>query len=572
MSVPGTALGSLLLPEAGSQVPREPSMNNLSAFARHFAQLVWLLVHRREEQDQQKEALRLALGELTSGKQALVLSDITFQIANTFHDTRLGEMFVWMSELSVRMSAHSVRALEFETSASAHDVLEIARALTTPPVPGDEGEAFDEKVVAFSPKGIAVHIGSLGFVRRATPAIHGTSVVGPARTPALGNQVIASRLKTPSPGNGAGMMVVDAEPNPPANGMDGPHARDDIADETMHILESEFAPGLTPAPRLKDLLHRLDTAPDSLTAAKIIDDVAREAEERAREGLWVDLALVLDRLSSRADQLRDGDLKRAYQFAIRRLEKPALMRGIGQLLPRRRELRQVATRLLAHAGEAGADALIDLLVSAESTTERYAYRTALAQCPAAVPALVHLLGDSRWYVVRNAVELLGEVSPADADARLAVVLGHGEPRVRRAVATSLAKLGTPRAVLALLQAVQDPSPEVRLQVALGLGTTRNPRAVPWLIEALDKEQDAEVQAAMLSALGKLATEEAVARLARAAEPGGMLLRRSTAMRLNAVDALLEAGTPSAHAVLRSLMNDRDRDVREAAQRLVNPKG
>jgi HEAT repeat protein len=181
---------------------------------------------------------------------------------------------------------------------------------------------------------------------------------------------------------------------------------------------------------------------------------------------------------------------------------------------------------------------------------------------------MHLLGDSRWYVVRNAAELLAELSPPDADAKLAMVLGHGEPRVRRAVATALAKIGTPRAVLALLQAVQDSSPEVRLQVALGLGTTRNPRAVPWLIEALDKESDGDVQSAMLSALGKMPTEEAVARLARAAEPGGMLLRRSTAMRLNAVEALLEAGTPSAHAVLRSLMNDRDRDVREAAARLA----
>jgi hypothetical protein len=356
-------------------------------------------------------------------------------------------------------------------------------------------------------------------------------------------------------------MIPSAEPERlPVTEAEG------IPDEMTQILETELTPGAARATRLKDLLGRLDQARDSATASRLIDDVAREAEERARDGLWVDLAEVLHRLYERCDRVREGELKRAFQFAIRRLEKPALMHGIAQLLPRRREMREMVTGLLARSGDAGADALIDLLVGSESTTERHAYRNALAQCSSAVPALVHLLGDGRWYVVRNAVDLLAELAPPDADARIAGMLAHSEPRVRRSAASSLAKLGTPRAVLALLQAVQDPSAEVRLQVALGLGTVRNPRAVPWLIEALDKEQDQDVQMAMISALGRMPTEDAVARLARATEPGGMLLRKSTAVRLHAVEALAEAGTPSAQAVLRTLMNDRERDVREAVDR------
>ena len=282
----------------------------------------------------------------------------------------------------------------------------------------------------------------------------------------------------------------------------------------------------------------------------------------------MDLAEVMWRLYERHERLPDSDLKRNCQAALRRLEKPMLMQGIARLLPRRREMRERVTKLLARAGEPAADALIDLLVNSEHTAERRAYRTALAQCEAAVPALLHLLGDSRWYVVRNAAELLGELAPHDADKRLAELLNHREPRVRRAVAGSLSRFGTPRAVLALLAAVQDPSPEVRLQVVLGLGTIRNPRSVPWLVEALDREQDPDVQAALLSSLGLMPTEEAVERLARAVEPGGLLLRKATMYRLHAVEGLRQTGTPSAHAILRSLLNDRDRDVRTAAERAL----
>lgn len=544
---------------------------NLPAFDRHFAQLVWLLVHRTDDQEHQKEVLRLALAECGERPHVLKANDLAFAVANAFHDARVADLITWVSELSVRMSAHYVRALEFEQGASAHDVLGIARALVAQTVHGDEGGAFDERVIALAPRTVAVHLGEDGFVRRATPNPAAPVVTAPARAPNSSRPIIPlGRADTPR-----GTSVAQTQMTTMESGLAAERAiaapAHGIANETPRILQSEMT-AVAPEARLKDLLGRLENASDSSSASKLIDDVAREAEERARQGLWVDLAEVLDRLYQRASLLSDGEMKRAYQFAIRRLEKPALMHGIAKLLPRRREMREMVTRLLANTGEAGADALIDLLVSSESTTERRAYRTALGQCPAAIPALVHLLRDGRWYVVRNAVELLAELSPPDADDKLSSVLNHEEPRVRRAAATALGKLATPRAMLALLQAVHDASPEVRLAVALALGAIRNPRAVPWLIEALDKEQNVEVQAAMLSALGKTPTEDAVARLARAVEPGGMLLRKPLAMRLHAIEALGEARTPSAQSILRGLLSDRDRDVREAVDRHLGGRG
>jgi len=179
-----------------------------------------------------------------------------------------------------------------------------------------------------------------------------------------------------------------------------------------------------------------------------------------------------------------------------------------------------------------------------------------------------LLSDDRWYVVRNATALLGELGAAEADRRLAELMAHRESRVRQAAAVSLGKLGTSRALLALLQAVNDSSPDVRLQAVLAIASAKNPRAVPWIIEALDHEQDQDVQAALISALGAAPTEDGIARLVRAAEAGGMLVRKPAAIRLRAIEALAEAGTPSARHALQALLTDRDRDVRVAVEQAV----
>jgi hypothetical protein len=465
------------------------------------------------------------------------------------------------------MSAHSVRGLQFEMQAPPIEVLGIARALASQPVAGDGGAAFDERILALAPGRVTVRLGDSGFVRRATPPLARRAVATPARTPAVPVATVPGAPPRAARPGRSGRHVTPRPADNPGGGV----SDSGIRYNTGELLAKE----LTGIPRrardLNDLLDRLAAADDPSTAQQVVDNVAREAEQRARDGLFVDLAEVMWRLHERHEALHDGDLQRAFRQGVRRLEKPALMHGLAGLLPHRREMRDKVTMILARSNEVGAEALIDCLVNSDSTAERKAYRVALSQCPAAVPALLHLLGDERWYVVRNAVELLGELHAEGVESRLASALNHHEPRVRRSAAIALAKAGTSAAVLVLLQHVNDPSPDVRLQVALGLGEVRNPRAVPWLIEALEKEEDPEVQAAILGALGRMPTDDAIERLSRAAQPGGLLMRKPAAQRITAVEALGAAGTPNALSVLRGLQKDRDRAVRTAVERALGAR-
>ena len=45
---------------------------------------------------------------------------------------------------------------------------------------------------------------------------------------------------------------------------------------------------------------------------------------------------------------------------------------------------------------------------------------------------------------------------------------------------------------------------------LAIAAAKNPRAIPWIMEALDHEQDLDVQGAMIFALGAAPTEDGIA--------------------------------------------------------------
>jgi len=193
----------------------------------------------------------------------------------------------------------------------------------------------------------------------------------------------------------------------------------------------------------------------------------------------------------------------------------------------------------------------------------------LLKLPAAIPVLSRMLAAAQWHVARNAADLLGELHASEAHAALSGALQHADERVRRAAAHALSKLGTQPAVQSLRGALVDPSARVRVQVATGLANRKGSKSATTLTRALDEEADVEVQLAILAALGRLGTADAVNRLVKAAEPDGRLFKKKpVAFRVAAVHALGEVKTSAARAVLQSLANDKEREVREAVLRVV----
>jgi uncharacterized protein YerC len=560
-----------------------------ATFPARFAELVYLLAHRPDAVLDQENALTEATAAISAGEATLTTSQLNVDLL----DEGETDDAVRLHELVMRMSAHSAHQISFLPDTPSREIFGVARILASEARPNDDGAGFDEQLIRLGVTSVAVHLGRNGFVRSGN------------MTPTASPRVTPSSTKISTPFRGMPAYVtprsVSAVPTPPSNravratpshggipvGVGGaltlgssltndtpprvPASR--IRDESPRIIEGAIKTKALASMSDDELIEQLRTGVNAQNVNRVLDELVVVAETRAQENRWEVVARILETFThNESAQEHHADVRRAYTIGIRRLTKPTLIRGIAGLLPRRKDMRDALHSLLVRLGTEGAEALIDLLTSSDVLTDRRAYLAALVKCRDAVPTLIHLLGDKRWYVARNASDLLGEMRAVEAESALMDVAKHHEERVRRSVATSLARLGTPRSIQAVQAMLGDPVPEVRIHAAQGLGSAKWVKAVGVLSRALDDEQDAEVQAVILAALGHQATEEAVTRLVKAAEPDGRLFKRKpTALRVSAVQALAEANTPSAIAALKKFLQDKERDVRDIAARALKPK-
>jgi HEAT repeat protein len=263
---------------------------------------------------------------------------------------------------------------------------------------------------------------------------------------------------------------------------------------------------------------------------------------------------------------KDLMLRRQYAAAIRRMSAPGVLKCIAALLPRRPEKYEHYMMILGRAQDAGIEALVEALIAAPSITHRRVFYDGLLTLGSGAKLLIHMLGDRRWYVVRNAAELLGEMRVVDADAALTALLEHPDDRVRAAAAGSLAKLGAQSAVKGVRLVLRDAAPDVRQRAAEALANGWRPdHSAESLIRAFDKEQDSRVQMAIVAALGQIASPAAVDKLAEIARTEKTMLRHvPTPLRVAAVQALGMVRSPTAIAAAQALLRDRAKEVRGAA--------
>ena len=538
-----------------------------ATFRARFAELVYLLAHEPDASFEHERVLSDVVAASTAGDTSLTTSQLNVDLL----DEGQSAEGMRLHELVMRMSAHSAHQIDFLVDTPGEEILGVARILAAAARPNDDGAAFDDELIKVGITHVEVHLGRNGFVRTghltpgASPRVNGSSAHTPASVPPVNGHRGTPRRGELTLGAEIPAGVVARRTTPPVGAPT-------IRDESIRMIEGAIKTKSLASMSDDELIERLRTGVTPQNVMRVLDEVATVAEARAGEGRWEVVARVFEAFVHREVSAKDAELRRAYTIAVRRLTKPTVIRGIAGLLPRRPELRDPLNAVLLRLGPDGAEALIDLLTSSDSLTDRRAYLATLVKIRDAVPTLIHLLGDNRWYVVRNAIDLLGEMRAAEAENALLDVVTHREERVRRSAATALARLGTARSLQAVEKMATDAVPEVRTHAVQGLGSVKSPRAVSVLGRALDHETDPEVQAVILAALGRQATDEAVARLTKAAEPDGRLFKRKpTALRLAAVEALAEANTPAALAALRRFADDREREVRVAAGRALRPK-
>jgi len=218
--------------------------------------------------------------------------------------------------------------------------------------------------------------------------------------------------------------------------------------------------------------------------------------------------------------------------------------------------------------------LFDALATSESRGTRRGLLAQLAKMgPAIGPTAIQRLDDSRWYVTRNLLALLEDLSPLPEGFSAAAYLHHADARVRWQAVKLQVKLPLERDG-ALAAGLQDPDPRT-LRLALGLAVALQScpdGAVPALTgRAMDRTMPTDLRVLAIRALGHGRAPAALATLLRLTSAGRTLFGREklppkSPEVLVALAALATGwqGDARARAVLTRAAASRDGDIRAAA--------
>src|SRR5437588_3991149 len=185
-------------------------------------------------------------------------------------------------------------------------------------------------------------------------------------------------------------------------------------------------------------------------------------------------------------------------------------------------------RLVPRVGLLAAAPLLDALAAAEARGVRRGLLAQLARMgPEIAPVVIPRLEDSRWYVTRNMLALLEDLSPLPPGFSAAAYLRHADARVRWQAVKVQVKLPAARDE-ALALGLQDHDPRT-LRLALGLAVALQScpdSAVPVLAgRALDRSLPPDVRTLAVRALGYARTRAALEPLLRVASAGRTLFGR-----------------------------------------------
>jgi len=519
-------------------------MDHAPTFARHLARLVWQLLTASDDYDLQLASLQLLVGASRAGAVTIGVTGQTL-LAN---GAPLGDRGPEAEDLVAQLIGHSIHQIAFDQPSSPADVLLVARILATPPIAGDGGRSVVARLDSLGARTVRVSLISVDAppARTSTPPAIGTDVI-----PDIAVFAPPARAGT---GNGA------------TNGH-GPEADVGTTIATTARLNEMF--GIFSSTQSVDgssaaVFQHLDAVTTPRDAARELDallKVIAEGSARARHDVVAD---ILYGLVVRETALQDEAIRRQYGVALRRIAVPPILRSVTALLPRRRDRHDEYMIVIARCEEAGAEALAESLIAAPTIGDRRVYYDALIRLRTGVRTLIHMLGDSRWYVVRNAAELLGELKVVEAEVELMRLLEHGDDRIRAAAANALARIGSARR-----GRVPRATP-VASANGHGHAPANGQRSVNSIIKALERESDSRVQVTLVAALGQLGTAQAVDKLVEIArtERGLLARQRPTPLRVAAVHAIGQVKSPNAQQALQALLRDKSPAIRGAASWVI----
>jgi HEAT repeat protein len=189
--------------------------------------------------------------------------------------------------------------------------------------------------------------------------------------------------------------------------------------------------------------------------------------------------------------------------------------------------------------------------------------------PLSFPALKEGLVSGSWHLVRNSLNLVGELEESQAFEYIVPCLEHPDARVVRSAIRALWKTGGARAERYLLELLPKADAEIQAEVLHGLTLIGTAQSVPAIgILAAQGPEGLRLQA--LETLGRLKLAEALPILEAQIQRKGRIFKTAEPMpiRLAAAKALLSIGTQEARRILDQVVKDEPKPSDQEAFRKI----
>jgi HEAT repeat protein len=379
------------------------------------------------------------------------------------------------------------------------------------------------------------------------------------------------RLRTPTPAPAApGTPEPSAAPSPPI-AVTAEQSTAAAADTMMAGKRGSaaFRPDVLPVDvEVKRAVAALGNATTPEEESAAVDKLAALAPQLL--GLH-DVAVVADAIAA-LDRLlptaKDPKLAEAIDQVALALSERALVERLVHRLGEPRvppEQREALVAAVAALASLSMGLVLDAFLAAPVEL-RAPYRGAVRKAAdRALEPLQGKLADQDAQVVAAAAEFVGLTGSPQAVTLLVPLLRHPSEFVREAALLGLAEAGGREIARPAMPALKDESVAVRAAAVRAVAAGGDPTSSTVLIRRVEQEPDEGVQAELLRAIGRLGAREALDVLARYAEPGGMMHRRSATVRAAAVDALRHIARPEARGLLELYSKDKEPAVRKAAE-------
>jgi len=390
---------------------------------------------------------------------------------------------------------------------------------------------------------------------------------------ALGRRTAArlERLRPPTAGSGA-----PATPDPPAASTPATEVTTEqssaAAAEALMAgkrASAAFRPDVLPVDvevrRAVTALGNATTPEEQSAAVEHLAAFAPQVLGLRDVAIAADAIAALDRLLPTA---KDPRLLETIDRAALALSERALVERLVHRLGESRvppEEREALVAAVAALASLSMGLVLDAFLSA-SVDLRAPYRGAVRKAAdRALEPLQGKLADRDPQVVAAAAEFVGLTGSPQAVTLLIPLLRHASEFVREAALLGLAEAGGREIARPAMPALKDESVAVRAAAARAVAAGGDPTSSTVLIRRVEQEPDEGVQAELLRAIGRLGAREALDVLARYAEPGGVMHRRSATVRAAAVDGLRHIARPEARGLLELYSKDKEPTVRKAAE-------